>query len=247
MREARVVSAVYYGGLLLLVALILSLSLDALLPEQIARPVSRNSEGLVMALLLSAWIQFARPTLHGPHGWPVVAAASAGCLAVAALLLVDGIPTQFRTLNEAFFALAVLVPYVQIARPLPVAAWALPAVALIAPVVGADSDLAVTLAETFAFLLLVPLALDLADRSILEPNRPRRPVTVAAWLVVVVAVPVVLHLVRPDDPQNLVEEVVRYLTRTTEAYAAVVVLHLSFSFLRPAAERLGHRRPVTTP
>lgn len=247
MRQLRIVSAAYYGGLALVVALILALSLDVVLPESLARHLSRNNEGLVLLLLLSAWMEFVRPRLREAQRAQIVAAASAACLLIAALLLLDGVPTQFRTLNETFFALAVLVPYVQLARPLPRWAWGLPVVALIVPVVGAQSDIAVALAETLAFLLLVPLAVDFGDRSILEPDRERRPLVVAAWLVVVIVVPVVLHLLRPDDPEGPIEEVVRYLSRTTEAYVAVVLLHLYFSFLRPAAERLGHGQRVATP
>ena len=241
MRSARALSVVYYGGLLLLIALIVAQRLDALLPDSLARHVSRNNEGLVLGLLLSAWIQFVRDRLEGPRARLIVAASSVGSLLIAALLLLDGVPPTLRTLNESFFALAVLVPYVQISRPLPAAAWALPLVALIAPVLGADSGIAVTLAETFAFLLLVPLALDLGDRSILEPQHRRRTVVVVAWLAIVVLVPVVLHLLRPEDPQNVAEEVLRYLSRTTEAYVAVVLLHLYFSFLRPAATRHSRR------
>ncbi len=235
MRSGRPLAIAYYGGLGLLLALILTKSLSDLLPGSIAGHVSRNSEGLLLALALSAWIQYVRPRIAAaPREWMVTGGSAAVCLTLALLLLLDDVPTSLRTLNEAFFALAVLLPYVQLRRPLPRAAWLVPAIAVVAPIVGADSGIAVTLAETFAFLLLVPLALDLGDRAILEPERRRRPLAVLGWVVVVVLVPVVLHLIRPNEPQNLGEELARYLSRTTEAYVAVVLLHAYFSFLLPA-------------
>lgn len=241
MRPSRILSAIYYGGLFLVLVLIVIGSLADLLPG-IGGHVSRNSEGLLMALLLSAWIEFARPALGSSvRAWLLTAAAAAGCLIVALLLLVDGVPTSLRTLNEAFFALVVLLPYVQLARPLPRPAWVVPVVAVFVPILGADSGVAVILAETFAFLLLIPLALDVGDRSILEPERPRNLPVVVGWLLLVIAVPVVLHLVRPADPANLLEELAYYLSRTTEAYVAVVCLHAYFSFLRPAVRGRSRR------
>lgn len=241
MDKGRILSAVYYGGLVLLLVLIVTGSLADLVPV-IGGHVSRNSEGLLIALLISAWIEFVRPAIAlSSREWMLTAAAAAGCLACALLLLVDGVPTSLRTLNEAFFALVVLLPYVQLTRPLPRPAWVVPVVAVVVPVLGADSGVAVTLAETFAFLLLIPLALDVGDRSILEPERARNLPLVAGWLLLVIAVPVVLHLVRPDNPENLLEELARYLSRTTEAYVAVVCLHVYFSFLRPAVRDTSRR------
>ena len=142
------------------------------------------SEGLLFALLLPAWVQGVRPRLRGTRAEvPVTAASALACLVVGLVLA-----SRYRwwgdlqTLHETFLALAVLLPYVQVRRPLPrPAVLALPAGALLvgalAEVVPAVHDLA----EGLALLVLVPLGLDVFDRVALEPERPARARVSACW------------------------------------------------------------------
>lgn len=231
-----------YAALLALLIMSVTGSTQQVLPLTLASPVSRNSEGLLLVLFLGPWIQWVRPRLGRARlCWPTTTAVSVGFVLVAMSLLIDGVPPSLRTLNESCFALAVLVPYVQLCRPIALWAWALPAVAVVVPVAAAHSSAAVTLAETFAFLLLVPLSLDLADRSILEAGRGWHPRVTITWLLLFVTIPVFLHVVRPDRPQNLLDEVLRYLSRTTEAYLAAVLLLGLLSLLPGLAGKLGGR------
>lgn len=226
----------YYLILIGLLGLILIQGLVDAAPGIVPKQVARNSEGLLFALILSAWIQFVRGReVRGLAPVRVAVGGGVLCLLVAILLLAPGTPSSLKTLNEAFFALAVLIPYVSLRRPLEAWWWALPVLAIAFPVIGANSTQAVALAETFAFLLVVPIALDFADPAILDPSRRRNLVLVGCWLVVVVVVPLVMHVVRPANPQGVVEEVARYLSRTTEAYVAVIVIHLYLSLVGPWA------------
>ena len=61
-----------------------------------------------------------RPRLAGRAGrqWPIAVLAGMIMLAIGVALVQTHLPSRFRTLNEAFIALAVLIPYVQARRPL---------------------------------------------------------------------------------------------------------------------------------
>ena len=82
------------------------------------------------------------------------------------------------------------------------------------------------------FLVLLPLALDVFDRSILEPDQPQRPGLLAGWLVFIVAAPAFFSVVRPDQPYEGIEHALRYMSRPTEAFLAVLLLHLFFLLYR---------------
>jgi len=112
-----VLSWLFYGGLLLLMAAILTTLLGRLLPAELARRIGFNSEGYTLAVVLAGWIQFVRPKLTRATRWQVTLVAAA-CLALALALYTSALPSQFKTLNETFFALSLILPYVTLPRPL---------------------------------------------------------------------------------------------------------------------------------
>ena len=61
----KIFAILYYGGLALVLALILLQLLDDLVGKRFATHISHNSEAYLVALVLSAWIQYARPRLAG--------------------------------------------------------------------------------------------------------------------------------------------------------------------------------------
>jgi hypothetical protein len=115
-----VLGTAYYGGLLLVLIGILAEAFPAFLPHRLAGRISHNSEAILLALVVAGWLQFARPALAGARRrWAVVAAVAAGCAAAGSALLLSDLPSRYRTLNETFLALAVLLPYLSIRRPIP--------------------------------------------------------------------------------------------------------------------------------
>ena len=224
---ARYLRATFLVGLAVLVVLIVTRQLGEIIPDGIAAHVSRNSEGMVALLLLTGWILYVRSRPSGVS--PVVTAVVAGGLVLlGVVLLVGDFTSTLRTLNETCFAAAVLTVYIALPRPLPRWAWALPIGAAVAAVATAGTDFGTDLAETYVFLVLLPLALDVFDRSILEPDQPERPGLLAGWLVFIVAAPAFFSVVRPDQPYEGIEYVLRYMSRPTEAFLAVLLLHLFF-------------------
>jgi hypothetical protein len=246
--RARLTRAVFYATVLLLLASIVSGLLPALLPEDVATPGAHNSEGYVILLVLAAWIELVRPRI-APGAWTVTAAASGTSLAVALVLLLGGLPTPLATLNEGFFALAVLIPWLQLPRPVPAPAFALPLVAAAVPVVLHGNDAVVRAAEVLAAFVLFPIALDLVDRSILDPRQPRRLRLLAAWLTGIVVLVLAVHLLRTAEPQNLGQDLVDFLSRLNEVFIAVFFVHVYFTVLgmAPGRTRGSPRVPAEPP
>jgi hypothetical protein len=239
-RGVHVTFAVLFGALVVLSVLILIEQLDEVLPQGLSEHVARNNEGYVFAILLAVWIEYARaPVAATTRQWTIVGVASAGLAIAGAVLLLDGVPGTLATLNETCFALALLVPYVQLRRPIPRWTWAMPLCAVLVPIVSGGYDDIAELAEFFGFLLLIPIAVEVVDRSILDPTGRRRPDLLAIWSIGLSICAVTFHSLRPENPEGVVDEVLLYLSRTVEVVIAILILHLYFSILRPAVVRHG--------
>lgn len=226
-----VLTMLFYGGLGLLMLAILTQTLTWVLPDGVARRVGFNSEGYTVALLLAAYIQVLLPRLRGAARWPLALLVSAICFAGALGLYTSDLPSRFKTLNEALFALAVVLPYVTLRRPLGRWPGLVSAALLAAVVIGvvtnpADSP-AVLLAETFAVLVLAPLSFDVVDRGILDPAALTSRIVRFAWYAVLVVVPLVVVALGTDARtgggwHTLLE----YLGRTHEGVIGLLLVQL---------------------
>jgi len=230
--RSTTLTVLFYTSLTAVVAAVLLQALPLLLPEALAVRIGHNSEGLVLALLLAAWIQFARPRLAGDDRagrWTALVAAA--CVVLAVALLLSDLPSRFRTLNETFLAAAILIPYLQWRRPLPyrLAVW-LPLAVLAATVAFNRTAPVTNLAETLGVLLLAPIAFDLVDRAVLDERaHTSRPVR-WAWYVLLVVAPVVFSVLQYGiGVDGLAGEAVRYAVRITEAFVALLLIELYFA------------------
>lgn len=235
MQRRAALGVVCYVGLGVVVAGILLQVLPVALPPAVAVRVAHNSEGFVLALLLAPWIQFVRPRLAGRAAeWPVTLAAAAASAAVGVLLVATDLPSRFRTLNEAFLALAALLPYVQVRRPVP--RW-VPVVvsgaALAAIVLGLHEKGVVDQAETLAVLVLAPVAFDLVDRRVLDPGAPAGRWRYA-WYVFLVAAPLAASVAARAT----------YLSRVTEAFVFLLLLEVYLALYRSTPVRTSTRSYV---
>ena len=228
----RLLTPLYYGLLAgALVAILLQL-LPPVLPDAVAGTVARNSEGLLLALVVSLWIQWARPWLTGRRReWALTGLVAAACAVAGVLLLLSDLPSRVRTLNETFLAATALLPWLQLRRPLPRAVAVGAPLALLAAVVLLNRTALVTdLAETLGALLLFPVALDVVDRGILDPRAITRVAARWGWYVGLVAAPAVFSLLQYDVVlSGLPGEAVRYLVRITEAFVCLLVVELWFA------------------
>jgi hypothetical protein len=230
-RETALATGFYFGLLGLILGCVTQVFPHAL-PHDVATRIMHNSEGYVAPLVLGAWIQFARPRLRGSAlQWPATLAAGAACFAVGLLLVMTDRSTPVKALNEAFFAAAILIPYVQVRRPLPpglAAGMSAGVLALI--VVGHDARGVTLLAETWGMLVLAPIGLDVVDRGILDPQARTSRGARHVWYAALVIAPIVFSALQYHiGDTGTLEVVTRYAVRLTEAFVFLLFLELYFA------------------
>lgn len=232
MSRQRALSAGFFVGLGGVLVCILAEILPSLLPTGLASSVAYNSEGYLFALLLALWIQCARSRLRAPGGeWPVTTLAAAASMVVGIALFRSDLPSRFKTLNETFIAVSLIVLYMQVRRPMP--RWVPIGLSLgvLATIVFANgTDIVTDLAETLGMLLLVPLAFDVVDRGILDPAADTSAPLRYSWYALLVVVPVTFSvLLHFGDLTGLAYEITRYDVRMHEAFVGMLLGEIYFA------------------
>ena len=242
----------YYGGLALVLALILLQLLDEVLGKRLATHIGHNSEAYLAALVLSAWIQYVRPRLAGKRAeWPTALLVGVIMLVIGIALVQTHLPSRFRTLNEAFIALGILIPYVQARRPLSrVISYGLPGVVLLLVLVIGDRGLVRDQAESAVMLILIPIGLDLIDRGILQSDAVTSVRARWSWYAALVLIPVVFVALRKGaHVDGLAGNRMLYSQRGLEGYIAAFFIEVYFAvFLGWVGRRVtpAHRRSGRT-
>ena len=240
----------FYALLTVLIVGVLFLVFNQVLPESVARRIGRNSEGYVLLLLAAGWIEFVRPKLAGTsREWAVTFGASAFCVAMGLFLLATDFPSRFRTLNETFLGAAVLLPYLQLRRPLPTRAVVGGVLALLAAIVVFNRTAVVTdLAETLVFLLLAPIGFDLIDKGILDPEAETSPPLRYTWYAALVVAPIVFSILEYQIGfSGLLGEATRYAVRPAEAFIFMLVIELYLAVVMGSTGRAEARVPSAQP
>jgi len=242
----------YYGGLALVLALILLQLLDEVLGKRLATHIGHNSEAYLAALVLSAWIQYVRPRLAGKRAeWPTALLVGVIMLVIGIALVQTHLPSRFRTLNEAFIALGILIPYVQARRPLSrVISYGLPGVVLLLVLVIGDRGLVRDQAESAVMLILIPIGLDLIDRGILQSDAVTSVRARWSWYAALVLIPVVFVALRKGaHVDGWAGNRMLYSQRGLEGYIATFFIEVYFAvFLGWVGRRVtpAHRRSGRT-
>jgi hypothetical protein len=142
-------------------------------------------------------------------------------------------------------AAAVLVPYVQIRRPLPSNLAILASLAVLALIVFGERTQVVTdLAETLGALALAAIGFDVVDRGILDPHAPTSARLRYAWYALLVVTPIAFSVLEyAVGVSGVAGEVTRYGVRITEAFLCMLLVELYFAV---GLGRTGveHRHPV---
>jgi hypothetical protein len=232
--STKTARAVFYGICIVVTVGVLGQLFAEVMPNSVASRIGHNSEGVVLALLIAPWIEFVRPRLVGTsREWPVTLVVAAVCTIVALLLLQSDLPSRFRTLNETFLAAAVVIPYLQLRRPLPGRLAVIASAVVLAVIVVANRTTVVTdLAETLAVLLLVPIGFDVVDRGILDPDAATSPRLRLGWYVAMVVTPIAFSVLEYNVGfDGYVGELTRYGVRVAEAFIFMLLVELYFTVL----------------
>jgi hypothetical protein len=246
-RTRQATTVAFYSVLGVLLLAILLKVLPAVLPDLIAGRIARNSEGILLALLLAPWIQFVRPRLAGaPAQWQITLGVSAVSLGIGIVLFLTDPINQVKTLNESFLAAAVLIPYIQLRRPLPLALPVGLSLGLLALILVAHSTSVITLtAEGLGALVLVPIGLDVVDRGVLDPSARTVTWQRLAWYAFLLLGPLIFW--RTNNGATLqggLNELITYAGRTTEIFLCLLALHFYFA-VGLGRGGAGHERPDT--
>jgi hypothetical protein len=241
----RVLRTAYYLTVSALLTLAATDRLETVFPAELAKDIGEDSEALLLALVLAAWIELARPRLlQAAHAWALTTAAAAACLLLGSVMFFGHtLPRSVATFSEPMLALALLLPYLQLRRPLPRRLVAgVPLAALLLIVLAFDSLDAARASEALAWLVLVPIGLDVVDRRILEPSEHTSTVLRWSWYLLLITAPVVLSDVVRDTLGGLPGQAVSYAIDVQEAWLGLLLLHL-YAALTSSA-RPGSRVPA---
>lgn len=241
-------SASFYAVVLLVQLALVTRVQFAFLPERLAGQIGHNSEVLGLTLLICSVLQFARP-------WAAASQRLMRTILVFAVLMGIYLIMHFAvsaptvaTLDECFSGAA----YVWLYAMLPKRARIVPVVmgvVLLAIVVFYDTTFIIEQAESLIPLLIAPLALDVADRTILDPTLPDRPGVRVVWIVILAVIGLTLMVAARWARQDLdswFTLFIDYGQRASEAYWAWILVHLYFGWIMPPRLRASGRRPVTS-
>jgi hypothetical protein len=228
MKSTRVRSAIFYGGCLIVLVLFATKALNHVLPERLARELNDESEALPIAILFCAYVQYIRVPWagRGRDLWLLTGALAAAAFVIAWLLLHLDLPSSIATWNESFVAVGAMILYACLPRPIH---WAplLSIILLVGVVAFQSTDFITSQAESAIPIILVPLALDWADRTILQPDAPSHPLRRLMWCVFLVVVPLVA---RAHVSIGSHHDLLRFERRATEGFVGLLLITLYFSY-----------------
>jgi hypothetical protein len=236
-------SAVLYGSCVLLILGSTTGFLARSLPTAIGPRLAHNSEAWVLILGLSAWIQFVGPKLKDRRDeWPITALAAVAFFLGGIVMVYASIPVTVATLNEGMFGLALLVPYVQVRRPIPSAVpWLVAGLVTIVAIAFNGTGVVTDQAETIGFLVLIPIGLDAVDRGILDDVATTRRAVRFAWYSFLVAFPLLEAVVERHSPHGIAGHAFRYGVRMNESFIAALAISLYFAV---ALGRVGSQQEI---
>lgn len=214
--------------------------------EALGVRIGHNSEVLGLVLLICLLVQYVRPwALKTATTLRVVAVFVV--LAACYLVLNLAVPiTTVSTLDECFSGAAYVWIYMMIPkryRSVPIAL----VLVLLVIVVFFNTEFITAQAESLIPLLIAPIALDLIDKTILEPELPDRRVLRIVWMIVLAGVGLMFMALAPWARQHL-DDVLTYAIdygqRSSEAYWSWILIHLYFGFLLPPHLRRAQNSSV---
>jgi hypothetical protein len=245
-----VISTLYYVGVLALLLGVLFKEWVNILPKHLAGQIGHNSEGYLIALVLAVWIQFVRPRLAGSRSeWPTTIVVALAFLGLTIAMLTTDWQSRFKTLNEGTLGIALLLPYVQLRRPLPrrVAMWAAIAVFVITAVT-IKTVATIDMAETYGMVFLGIIGFDIIDRGILDRDAVTSVAKRWLWYASLILAPVVFAVIdhyNHGRSTGVVGLPIRWLVRITEAFIFALFVEVFFAV---GLGRTGAREtPTATP
>ena len=228
-------SVIFYAAVAALLLGVLFEVWSDVLPNALSVRIGHNTEGYILALVIAAWIQFVRPKIAGSRAeWIITAITALAFVGLTIYLLAGhGVASRFKTLNEGTLAAALLIPYVQLRRPLPRLVAAVAALAIVAVTIVTNKSAETTdMAETFGMIILAIIGFDVIDRGILDPAAKTSPVWRWGWYALLIVAPIMFSLVEYHwgaGTTGVLGTSVRFLVRITEAFIFALFVDVFFA------------------
>lgn len=243
--QKRVLLWVFYGGLGLVLFLIVIGVLSAILPGALATRVAYNSEGYLFAVVLGSWLQLLMPRVPHYRRVPLAFIYGAFWALVGVGLLLSDLPSRIRTLNEAALALAFVIPYVTLQRPQVRRALAIVPILIaltIWAVIWAPDSWVIDHAETFGFVVLATLTFDVFDRELLDPGVRVRPGLRWGWYAFMLLEPIVVSAIGTGARTGVggTALTLEYLGRIHESFVGVLLVALILHLVKDYRQQLSH-------
>lgn len=204
------------------------------LPDGIATQIGHNSESFCLALAVAATIQFARPLWLRDDGrrtsWGLVVAIAVIWILLAVGVYYLGLPSSVKTLNEPLAAAGLLTAYFGLPRPLK-HGWVLPAVVVVIVGVLVNVEFVTAQAETVTSFVLVALATDQFQRSILGRD-VRDGNGVWVWWLFLAAWPALMQMFNRQGVDGFIGDVVDFQARGAEGFWGALLICLYFGARR---------------
>jgi hypothetical protein len=198
----------------------------------------------LFAITFCATAQFLLPWIRARRWtpWMITAPGAALCFCLGYIMINSGLPASVVTLNEPVIATGFMLLYASIRRPFRYAPLVAVGILLLIAV-AFRTDFVLNQAESLVPALLAPLALDVFDRTILEPQRrpahALRLVWMALLLVIALGLIPAAEWAR-GDLHGPVRLGIDYAQRAAEAYWGWLVVHAYFGYW--IGNRRGWRR-----
>lgn len=255
----RAISVLFYLALILALLIIVSGIHREFLPDRLASTFAYNSEGYFFAVVIAAWIQFGLPRLTGHRRAVASLALGIGLAFLGVYLLLGKLPSSIATLQEPAFALALIIPYVSLPRPLP--RWVAPVVCGVSLAIVTAGLLAgspqpneqlgpvnwvIGMAEMMVLVFLAPLVFDVFFPAMLDSRARDRHGRFSALIVGLIVVPVIVSLLgrgaRVGD--TVVPLALNYLGRAHESLIGFLLICVFFWIIdeRRQPSRAGPKR-----
>ncbi|MGI9609377.1 MAG: hypothetical protein ACR2NL_03685 [Acidimicrobiia bacterium] len=256
-REVRLrwVRAVYYSGVAVVAAVAHASGLDGVIGSGAASFLSRNSEAYVLMLLVPLYWDAISGRGSGRRGaWYAFLAIGTVALQAGAIGAgwASDIPTSVVTLGEGFAGVLAMSVYFDLTRSPRFESGLAPATwraayylvamvvmvlvhqdAVLSSLVSSVADVIAINTEAYAAVILIPFYFDVISPTLargrpLEDASPRPGWVRALWYAGLVLVP----LAAAPDAEHWLTPLAHWLSLTTEAFIAAIVISLYFDAVR---------------
>jgi hypothetical protein len=224
--------AAFYAAMFVILLLLVTKTQKQLLPLGIATEIGHNSEVFLFAILIPLEIQILRRVDYGVARLAATTVGGVILVLLGVALEHSGWAPTLVTLNEPVIAAGLILIYLGLPRS-PLIGLAVSVLALLFIVILFNTSMVLDQAESLVPLFLTGLALDVFDRTILQPEAEDAPLRRVLWmgllLLAAIGFMISAHWAR-QDLHGAFRLGIDYGQRAAEAYWGWLLVHAYFSY-----------------